>query len=184
MKRVLVFVLMVAACYSFAEAPETGREAPYGTLYYVCLGSFTVPANAAHYQLELADTGVETFTENVRVRGRWFTRVLYADSFLRRSGARQALNTLLSNSVTRKNNIRDLWVRSSIAPLNDDPVFSESISRVDKEITLPRESVSAPSPFSPETPPPPPPLDDNPYRTIHPEGYANCIFAAEPVQLG
>ena len=199
MKSVLVFVLMITAFYSFAEAPEIGRESSSGTLHYICLGSFTVPANAAQYQLELAASGVETITENVRVRGRWFTRVLYRNSFLVEMRAQTALDTLLDNRVIRANNIRDLWVRSSLGPLEDDPVFAEQPALASTpQLTSTPQPAQSPSPSTTKAPPPPPvapdegsdaarapaDLDGSPYRTIHPEGYANCIFAAESIQLG
>ncbi len=227
---ITVFVLLFSAAYTFGETKQTSGEKSFGTLHYICLGSFTVPANAAQYQLELAASGVETITENVRVRGRWFTRVLYRNSFLEEMRAQTALDTLLDNRVIRANNIRDLWVRSSLGPLEDDPVFAEQPAPASTP-QLTSTPQPAPSPSTTKAPPPssagttqvqPDPdegsemvqasaapdvssdaarapaapdvssdaaqasadLDGSPYRTIHPEGYANCIFAAEPIQLG
>lgn len=204
---IAVFVLLFSAAYTFGETEQTGGGKSYGTLHYICLGSFTVPANAAQYQLELAASGVETITENVRVRGRWFTRVLYRNSFLEETRAQTALDTLLDNRVIRANNIRDLWVRSSFGPLEDDPVFAEQPAPASTpQPTSTPQPAQSPSPSTTKATPPssagttslppaspdvssevaqaPADLGGSPYRTMHPEGYANCIFAAESIQLG
>ncbi len=199
--------------------------------YFICLGSFTVPENAADYQAELSAVGYRTFTDNAVVNGRLFTRILYRYPFQSYDNARATLKTLSQSRVILRNKIYDLWIVTtpdSVSQISSQSSPSEiSAGNASVQTSSEREGVSSVAKTKSGTTEVGDqahdseeenggsthgggkqsggPVDDdeaesaavpagddedwnsvpgNPYKRIHSEGYANCIFAETPIGLG
>jgi hypothetical protein len=224
---------------------DSTASADLGELrHYVCLASFSLPANAARFRLELAESGVETITEEVRVNRRLYTRVLYREPFVEFQDARNLLESFRTHRVLVENSVTSLWIRSGAPievpasdsllaaqreqeqPKRPSPVDSPRVERpspappsqppsVREEASAPPISAENPEPVAPAAAKPPTtvlakapatepaktselseassgepstaellPDPNNPYKLLHPEGYANAVFATEPIGLG
>lgn len=112
--RVLWFYLFLI-CMVVQLSADSGASSESEELYhYVCLASFSVPANAALFRQELAASGVETITERLRIQRRPYTRVLYRKAYTEFRDARKQLDTLRNHPVLVAHQADTLWIRSGV----------------------------------------------------------------------